>query len=99
MPGTLTMDGGAVLRPVDQRIFQSDMSDEELALSPSFTPPHLPVEWGTATAAAATKIEALDARPAASGRWRTVQQVIAEIGSAEFADSNHAGPTPAWNRR
>lgn len=113
-PATLKSTGTAVqgrspLLPADDRIFQADMTPEQLAALPTFRRP-APAQgcartWEGATSAA---VDAIAAMKEADGSWKrryvmwdliTVQELIEQLPTGvEVADPAHFGPAPLWGQ-
>jgi hypothetical protein len=78
--------------PVQRRIFQNDMSPEELALLPPFSPP--PVS----SAKEVTKEELVELSLSKNVKFDTIQTLIDSLGKIHYMDADYDGPVSAWNK-
>jgi hypothetical protein len=93
-------DGETLLLPVQRRIFQNDMSPEELALLPLFSPP--PVS----SAKEVMTKEELDVlllwsnknNIAGNTTFDTIQTLIDSLGKIQYMDADYDGPVTSWNK-
>lgn len=83
------------LRPPDGRIFQQDMTQEELATLPP--EPRGTPDRGKKEATVGAKA-ALDTLSTVEGEFITIQTLLQSIEHLETMDPQHDGPEPFWNR-
>lgn len=91
---SLALADQKALPPVFRRLFQSDMTAEELAaLPPESPPPIKPVKKRTDSKAKTSHLLCLQ-----GGRFITIQNLIDSLGNIEFMDSQYEGPPTHWSK-
>mmetsp|Transcript_9833 Transcript_9833/g.24210 ORF Transcript_9833/g.24210 Transcript_9833/m.24210 type:complete len:296 (+) Transcript_9833:97-984(+) len=100
-PGKLSMNQGQ-LRPVDARIFQDDMTKDELQSLPPFVAPTNPTETSDAMKEAKSQLHKLysEHKSLSSLGVESIQALVNRIGKVEIADPNYKNvPEPFWNKK
>jgi hypothetical protein len=91
-PALLSLQNGENCLPVQRRIFQDDMTPEELTALPPFSPP--PVS----SSKSVTKEELDELLSKNKLKFETIQTLIDSFGKVHVMDSDYDGPVTAWNK-